>query len=129
MIDLLKQYRAWQNQERLKCGDLWQDKDFIFTQWNSEPIFVDTISKWFSKFRERNNLPELAFHQTTRHTNASLLISQGVNIQTVSKRLGHARTSTTTDIYAHDLKRPNKEAADKLENLFNKKNEQKEKQA
>lgn len=129
VIDLLKQYRAWQNQERLKCGDLWQDKGFIFTQWNGEPIFVDTISKWFSKFRKRNNLPDLAFHQTTRHTNASLLISQGVNIQTVSKRLGHARTSTTTDIYAHALKRPDKEAADKLENLFNKKNGQKEKQA
>jgi site-specific recombinase XerD len=35
-----------------------------------------------------------------------LLISQGVDIQSVSKRLGHARTSTTTDIYAHALRRP-----------------------
>ncbi len=55
-----------------------------------------------------------------RHTNASILIGQGVDVQTVSKRLGHARTSTTTDIYSHALRRPDKEAAEKLDKLFNK---------
>lgn len=128
VMELLKQYKAWQNEERLKCGDQWQNTGFVFTQWDGKPIFPDTISKWFSKFRKANILPELTFHQL-RHTNASLLISQGVNIQTVSKRLGHARASTTTDIYAHALQRPDKEAADKLENLFNKDKNNKVKQA
>ena len=35
------------------------------------------------------------------HTNASLLISQGVDVRTVASLLGHAQASTTLDIYAH----------------------------
>ena len=84
-------------------------------EWYS--IFPDTISNWFKKFREKHNLPELTFHGL-RHTNATLLIGQGVDIKTVSKRLGHARTSTTINIYAHALRRPDQEAAEKLDNLF-----------
>lgn len=119
VVQLLKEYKAWQNKERLKCGDQWY-KDWnkrLFTQWNGKPIFPDTISNWFKKFREKHNLPELTFHGL-RHTNATLLIGQGVDIKTVSKRLGHARTSTTINIYAHALRRPDQEAAEKLDNLF-----------
>jgi integrase len=119
LTDLLSKYKAWQNEERLKCGDLWEDHDRIFTKWNGEPIFPDTPSKWFRKFREKNNLPKLTFHQL-RHTNASLLIGQGIDVATVSKRLGHASISTTQKIYTHALKRPDREASDKLEKLFKK---------
>ena len=102
-------------------------------------MFPDTPSKWFHKFIKRHNakimnderiskedkpkylLPEVNFHGL-RHTNATLLIGQGVDVTTVSSRLGHSRTSTTTDIYAHALKKPDIEAANKLENMFKKKN-------
>jgi len=50
-----------------------------------------------------------------------LSFSQGVDVETVSKRLGHARASTTTDIYVHALRRPDIEASEKMDNLFNKK--------
>jgi len=42
----------------------------------------------------------------------------GVPIVIVSGRAGHARTSTTTDVYSHFLKSSDKEAAQKLNNLF-----------
>lgn len=121
MIKVLKQYKNWQNEERLKSGDLWIDSDRLFTKWNGAPIFPGTISGWFRKFREKYDLPPLTFHQL-RHTNASLMIAQGVDVATVSKRLGHANISTTMNIYSHALRSPNKEAADKLEKLFVKKN-------
>lgn len=139
VITLLKEYKVWQNGEKAKLGNLWQeqDRDFIFTGRNGELIFPSTISKWFLEFiRKHNNkilnedkikkedkklylLDEVNFHGL-RHTSATILINQGVDITTVSKRLGHARTSTTTDIYSHSLQRADKAAADKLENLFNK---------
>lgn len=53
-----------------------------------------------------------------RHTNETLLIAQGVDVVTVLKRLGHTRTSTTTDIYSHSLRKPDIIATEKLENLF-----------
>ena len=36
--------------------------------------------------------------------------------------MGHARTSTTVDIYGHSLQKADTVASDKLEHLFNKKN-------
>lgn len=147
VMSILRQYRLWQNGQKAKLGDLWIDSGRIFTKWNGEPIFPDTPSKWFHKFIKRHNdkimkddkiskedklkylLPEVNFHGL-RHTNATLLIGQGVDTTTVSARLGHARTSTTTDIYAHALKKTDMEAANKLENLFKKKdNSEKSKQA
>ncbi len=119
VMDLLREYRVWQNEERLKCGDLWEDNDRLFTKWNGLPIFPHTITTWFKEFRRRHNLPEIKFHGL-RHTNASLLIGQGVNIQTVAKRLGHTKATTTTSVYSHFLKRPDTEAAEILQNLFNK---------
>lgn len=137
-IALLREYKLWQNCEKAKLGDLWNDEyTNIFTTLNGKPMFPSTISKWFNKFIKRHNeaimnddtipdkdkekylLDNVNFHGL-RHTSATLLINQGVDVTTVSKRLGHARTSTTTDIYAHSLKKADTEAADKLENLFNK---------
>lgn len=124
IMDLLKQYKVWQNEERLECGDKWKDSGRLFTKWNGEPIFPYTPTSWFKKFRDKHNLPDIKFHGL-RHTNASLLIGQGVDVQTVAKRLGHTKPTTTTSIYSHFLRRPDKEAADKLQNLFGKKTKNK----
>ncbi|BAH07659.1 site-specific integrase [Clostridium kluyveri] len=136
VMTLLKEYKRWQNTEKLKLGNLWHDSDALFTATDGKSIFPSTISKWFLKFIRKHNesiinddkippkdkskylLKEVNFHGL-RHTSATLLINQGVDITTVSKRLGHARTSTTTDIYSHSLQKADVEAADKLENLFN----------
>ena len=53
-----------------------------------------------------------------RHTNITLQIAAGVPLVTVSARAGHARTSTTTDIYAHALKSTDKLASDKISEIF-----------
>ena len=118
VLRILKLYKHEQTEECLKLGELWQDSGKIFTQWNGAPMFPSTPSFWFGKWVAKTGLPKISFHQL-RHTNASLLISEGVDIVTVSKRLGHSKTSTTTDIYSHAIAKRNKEAADKLENLFN----------
>ncbi len=117
VMDLLKEYKAWQNEERLKCGDQWEDHDRLFTQWNGKPIFPSTPTIWFKDFRRKHNLPDVKFHGL-RHTNASLLIGHGVDVQTVAKRLGHTKATTTTSVYSHFLRKPDTEAADKLQNLF-----------
>ncbi|WHH60421.1 site-specific integrase [Petroclostridium sp. X23] len=135
LVKLINQYKLWQNGEKAKLqgtqdneGDsqssenpegLWEEHNRLFTQWDGKPIFPSTPSRWFKKIRLKYDLPDLKFHEL-RHTNASLLIANNVDVRTVSKRLGHARTSITTDIYSHALRRPDKEAAEKLDNLFNK---------
>lgn len=117
VISLLEEYHTWQNEEQNKLGDLWKGSNKLFTQTDGTPIFPSRPTVWFRTFLKRHNLPPITFHQL-RHTNASLLVSLGVDITTVSKRLGHSRTSTTLDIYAHSIKSRDEEAATKLENLL-----------
>jgi len=47
------------------------------------------------------------------------MIAEGTDVCTVSKRLGHANTATTLNIYAHALKSKDREAANNLESVLN----------
>ena len=82
------------------------------------PIYPDTVTDWFAKFRKRNDLPKVTLH-SLRHSNATLMIAEGVDIRTVSNRLGHAQASTTLNIYAHALKSRDLDAAEKLDAALN----------
>ncbi len=114
---LLKQYRAWQMKQKLKIGDRWQECDRLFTTWEGTPIYPDTVTDWFAKFMRRTDLPYVTLH-SLRHTNATLMIAEGTDVCTVSKRLGHANTATTLNIYAHALKSKDREAANNLESVL-----------
>lgn len=117
VINLLSKYKSEQKKIELACGDRWINSGFIFTQWNGKPMYPGTPSKWFSKFLRKNNLKPITFHQL-RHTSASLLINENINIREISKRLGHSNTSTTLNIYSHALKSADKDAADKLNTII-----------
>jgi integrase len=58
------------------------------------------MTRYFRPALERCGLQGVGFH-SLRHTTASLLISQGTPITTVSKILGHASTQMTLDVYGH----------------------------
>lgn len=117
-IDALREQRSWQLQERLKLGDKWQNTDRVFTCWDGRPIRPDTITGWFHKFVTENGLPPIHVH-SLRHTNATLLIAAGTNLQTVASRLGHANTATTSKVYAHAIKSADEAAAETLQDILN----------
>ena len=98
-------------------GNLWEDNDKLFTQWNGKPIHPDSISNWFAAFVRKNNLPNVSIH-SLRHTNATLLIASGTPLKTVSNRLGHAQLSTTGNIYAHAIRATDKAAAETLQDIL-----------
>jgi len=116
-LQVLQMYKVEQTQERLKSGSEWVDSGKIFVKRNGEPMFPSTPSSWFRKWLKKNDLPPLTFHQL-RHTNASLLIAQGIDIATVAKRLGHSKISTTMDIYTHAIDKLDTNAASSLDNLL-----------
>lgn len=123
VISALKAYKKQQDIDRFGIGDKWVDTGYIFTTWNGKPIHPDTLTGWFHDFIKRNNLPDVCIH-SLRHTNATLLIANGVNLTTVAKRLGHANTNTTTKIYAHAIKTADEIAADTLQDILNKSSKQ-----
>lgn len=117
ILRLLREYKRKQLEIRLRLGDKWIETNRLFVQWNGIPMHPDTITKWFRQFLKEKNLPPITFHGL-RHTHATLLIAQGLDVRTVSNRLGHAQTSTTLNIYAHSFTRMDREASDKLDNLL-----------
>jgi integrase len=62
-------------------------------------------------------LPVIRIHDL-RHSHASLLISCGVDIATVSNRLGHEKVTTTLNTYSHMFNDKAKGVADMLDDLY-----------
>ncbi len=102
IMDMLKEYKAEQDEQALKYGDKWVETDRLYTKWNGEPMQNGTPYFWLSEFCEKNDLPFYGIH-SFRHLFASLLVNQGVDIVTVSGALGHSTVSTTSNIYCHML--------------------------
>lgn len=116
--NLLKEYRAHQSQQRLEAGQFWQDYDRLFTKADGSPIHPDTVGDWWNKFQERHGLKHYSLH-SLRHTNASLLIANDLDVATVSGRLGHADASTTLNIYTHQFRARDQMAASMLGEFAN----------
>ena len=116
-LRLLIEHRNAQNTARKACEAVWRDHELIFTRMDGSTLNPDELTKWFRKFNQAHNLPKVNLH-SLRHTNATLMISAGTDIRTVSKRLGHAQTSTTMNIYSHAIKSADEAAAETIENIF-----------
>jgi len=56
---------------------------------------------------------KIRFHDI-RHTNATLLLSQGVDFKTIQTRLGHSNINTTLNIDSHVSLEMQKNAVEKL---------------
>lgn len=128
IMSLAKAYYKEQLQYRLQISSKWKGNNHVFIQWNGQQMHPDTPYNTFKRIIRRHNsqvtedsdkLPDIPLHGL-RHTSATLLISQNVDVRTVSNRLGHSRTSTTMDIYSHALQKTDEQAAATLENLLSK---------
>lgn len=127
-MDMLREYQLYQKAERLRVGSMWArtvqvengktvQNDLLFTSWDGTPFDLERLTTWFPHFLREHDLPAVHFH-SLRHTYASLMIAAHVPITTVSGRLGHAQTSTTTDIYAGFIRTADAAASDAMEIVF-----------
>lgn len=114
VIHLLQELQRYQ-QELL--GSAWHQNIRIITDDNAIPLHPDRLSRWFSKFIKRTDLPPIHLH-SLRHTYATLCIAHGVPLTAVAAQLGHANVGTTAAIYAHAIKSAQIAAADKIGKLF-----------
>jgi integrase len=92
------------------------------------PVFQDTktgegwlrpsrVSHGWRRFVVAKGLPQVTFH-ALRHTHVSLLLNKGVDILTISRRIGHSKASITLDVYAHLMGGADQEAALVIEGVL-----------
>jgi integrase len=78
------------------------------------PWRPDFVTLKFNRLRKAQGLEHVRLHDL-RHFVATSMLSDGVPVATVSKRLGHARSSTTLDRYSHWMPAVDADAADRLD--------------
>jgi integrase len=106
LVDTLRGLRKEQLETRLAMGlGKLPDDGLLFVGLDGALPSQKRYSKAWSDFR-----PDMGFHNL-RHTHASQLIDAGVDIVTISRRLGHAKPDITLRIYAHLFRKDDGKAA------------------
>lgn len=92
-LRLLKQLRT---EQAASCVSKW-----VFTHDGApEPIHPDNPTRYLKNFAKRAGVDNLHPHKL-RHTFASIAITNGADVASVSETLGHADKSTTLRMYTH----------------------------
>jgi integrase len=96
-----------------------RNDDLVFPSPNGKPLDRATVYKCaLLPALKRAGLKRVTLH-SLRHSFATGLITRGAQVNEVSARLGHAKTSMTFDIYTHAFKgRDSGAAAAYAEELF-----------
>ena len=111
--------------KRYKEDQYYLLKYFDTDQTPLTPVLCDSLGSWyipdhftkdFEAFKQQHHF-DVRLHDL-RHTHASLLLQNGIDVLTVAHRLGHAKPSTTQDIYGHVLPGKDQEAANRIGDLF-----------
>ena len=101
VISELRAHWRAQNEQRLALGlGRGSPDDLVFPAWDHQPLMPNTLSREWSRAVAAIGGRRISLH-ALRHTHASSLIAAGVDILTVSRRLGHASPTITLGAYGH----------------------------
>lgn len=89
----------------------------IFCTNTFTKIDKQNFERWWRTWREDQGFPNLLFHEL-RHTQATQLLANGVDIKTVQNRLGHSSASVTLNFYSHAMPGNDQKAASLIGDLF-----------
>ncbi len=122
IMNLLRQFKAEQDEEARRLGTKWEDHDRLFTKWNGAPMNPQTPFEWLQGYCERIGIPFRNIH-SLRHLHASLLIFEGVDVVAVSEDMGHSVVGTTLNLYSHMFQEAKARNCDAISNALSFTNE------
>lgn len=101
VMNLLREFKSEQDSEQECLGNKRENSDRLFVTDTGKPLHPNMPYYWLKRFCAKNGLPFHGLH-CFRHTFASILVNEGVDIVTVSGALGHSAVSTTVNLlYGH----------------------------
>src|SRR6516225_6055728 len=109
-VALLRDHWKAQQEQRLALGlGKAPDDALVFPDWDGSPRAPRTLTQQWQKQMKTMGL-KATFH-SLRHTHASTLIAAGLDVLTVSRRLGHGSPAITLTVYGHLFKPDDRAAA------------------
>jgi integrase len=111
LVEVLREHRKATLELRMQLGaGRLSDDALLFANLEGAPLSPNAVSAAWADFAASIGMPDVTFH-ALRHTHASQLIHEGVDIVTISKRLGHAKPDITLRVYAHLFHKDDSKAA------------------
>jgi integrase len=120
VADTLRRHKASQAAERLAevAWVPWEDhEDLVFPTHIGTPTDPRNALRAFEGIAARAGLAGVGLH-TLRHSAASALIASGAHLKVVQELLGHSSYGITADIYSHVAMEQQREAAERLSEVF-----------
>ena len=117
VADALYAHRKRQLEERLSAGAQWRDSGLVFTTPDGGALDGRNLNRLFKMILRRAGLPDIRYHDL-RHTAATLLLAQGVDVRTIMETLGHSQIGMTLNTYAHVVPALQREAAAKMDQIL-----------
>ena len=101
VVTELRAHRKAQLEMRLRLGQgRVPDDGLAFANWDGQIRNPDALSKEWAACMKQVGMPHITLH-ALRHTHASQLIASGLDILTISRRLGHGSATITLGVYGH----------------------------
>jgi integrase len=120
VVEMLRRHKASLAAERLAAVAWvpWPDhEDLVFPTHIGTPTDPRNALRAFAGIAERAGLAGVTLH-TLRHSAASALIASGAHLKVVQELLGHSSYGITADIYSHVAMEQQREAAERLSEVF-----------
>lgn len=105
---LLSDHRAKHEEMKKMLGSEYDKSGYLYCHDNGKPYRVNSITEQFKNFLEKNELPRIRLHDL-RHSFASVLHHEGVDLKLISETLGHSDIGTTNKIYTHVFDKTHKD--------------------
>ncbi|EAK9248702.1 TPA_asm: site-specific integrase [Listeria monocytogenes] len=128
LMQEIKELAKEKQKNKDKLGLLWKGtKDLdgktvvlIFSHDDGTPFTPASVTRMFNRFLEKeenNDLTKISFHDL-RHSAASFLLEQGINVKVIQNILGHSDIKVTLNTYAHITEDGYSEAAKTFDNFY-----------
>lgn len=112
ILDILLKFLRRHQIRMLEEGNYGKDKPVFCTQEGTY-IYPRNLNRKYSELLKKAEIKDINLH-ALRHTFATMLLESGVNLKIVQELLGHARVSTTADVYSHVLLEMKKNAVKQI---------------
>ena len=116
-VDSLARWGRYQVLALARIGIEVSGSTPVFTSGTGGYLNPSGFSRWWRGFAKEAGFEGLKFHEL-RHTQATVLLANKVDVKTVQTRLGHANASITLNLYAHAVPENDRDAADLVGDLF-----------
>lgn len=113
LLSICRRIKKFERQRQIKFV---YRSDLFMSDLEGKHICYDSYAKYFREYTEKILGRRLTPH-SLRHTHTALLAESGIPLEEISRRLGHADSKITKDVYMHVTEKMREQAEERIKNV------------